>query len=48
MLGVENLYDPSMLPVLHAVSQALVAHTLKRLDVDYVVRGGRGPARRRW
>ena len=40
LLGVENLYDPSMLPVLHAVSQALLAHTLKRLDVDYVVKVG--------
>jgi preprotein translocase subunit SecA len=40
MLGVENLYEPSMLPVLHAVSQALLAHTLKRLDVDYVVKAG--------
>ncbi|HTF36239.1 MAG TPA: preprotein translocase subunit SecA [Myxococcota bacterium] len=42
MLGVENLYDPSMLPVLHAVHQALIAHTLKKLDVDYVVRAGDG------
>jgi preprotein translocase subunit SecA len=40
MLGVENLYDPGMLPVLHAVNQALVAHTLKKLDVDYVVKVG--------
>jgi len=40
LLGVENLYDPSMLPVLHAVSQALLAHTLKHLDVDYVVKVG--------
>jgi preprotein translocase subunit SecA len=39
-LGVENLYEPSMLPVLHGVSQALVAHTLKRRDVDYVVEVG--------
>ena len=37
MLSVENLYEPSMLPVLHGVSQALIAHTLKRRDVDYVV-----------
>ena len=37
MLSVENLYEPSMLPVLHGVSQALMAHTLKRRDVDYVV-----------
>ena len=29
-----------MLPVLHAVSQALLAHTLKRVDVDYVVKPG--------
>ena len=40
MLKIENLYDPQMLPVNHAMSQALVAHTLKRLDVDYVVRVG--------
>ena len=39
-LGIENLYEPSMLPVLHAVSQALVAHTLKKRDVDYVVEVG--------
>ncbi len=40
MLRVDNLYDPGMLPVLHAVQQALMAHSLKRLDVDYVVRVG--------
>ncbi|MCP4038871.1 MAG: preprotein translocase subunit SecA, partial [bacterium] len=40
MLGVENLYDPQMLPVNHAISQALVAHTLKRKDVDYMVAVG--------
>ena len=40
MLGVSNLYDPEMLPVLHAVNQALVAHSLKRIDVDYVVKPG--------
>ena len=37
MLRIENLYDPQMLPVLHAVNQALIAHTLKKRDVDYVV-----------
>ncbi len=42
LLGVENLYDPGMLPVLHGVNQALSAHSLKRLDVDYVVRVGEG------
>ncbi|MBW2715778.1 MAG: preprotein translocase subunit SecA [Deltaproteobacteria bacterium] len=40
MLGVENLYDPQMVPVLHAVNQALAAYSLKRLDVDYVVKIG--------
>ncbi len=40
MLRVENLYDPEMLPVLHAMQQALMAHSLKRIDVDYVVRVG--------
>ncbi|MEM7413825.1 MAG: SEC-C metal-binding domain-containing protein, partial [Myxococcota bacterium] len=40
LLRVENLYDPGMLPVLHAVNQALSAHHLKRRDVDYVVRQG--------
>ncbi len=39
-LQVENLYDPEMMPVLHAVTQGLIAHTLKKLDVDYVVRQG--------
>ncbi|MFT5695555.1 MAG: preprotein translocase subunit SecA [Myxococcota bacterium] len=37
ILNIDNLYDPQMLPVNHAISQALVAHTLKRLDVDYMV-----------
>jgi preprotein translocase subunit SecA len=42
LLGVENLYDPQMIHVLHAVNQALVAHTLKKRDVDYVVKTGEG------
>jgi preprotein translocase subunit SecA len=40
LLRIENLYDPQMAPVLHSVNQALSAHTLKRRDVDYVVRQG--------
>jgi preprotein translocase subunit SecA len=40
ILKIENLYDPTMLPVNHAISQALVAHTLKRRDVDYMVTVG--------
>jgi len=40
MLRLSNLYDPEMLPVLHAVNQALVAHSLKKRDVDYLVETG--------
>jgi preprotein translocase subunit SecA len=40
LLKVDNLYDPQMMPVLHSVNQALVAHTLKKRDVEYVVRQG--------
>ena len=40
LLRVENLYDPQMLPLLHAVNQALHAHALKKRDVDYVVQPG--------
>ncbi len=40
LLRVDNLYDPQMLPVLHAVNQALHAHALKKRDVDYVVQPG--------
>jgi len=40
LLGIANLYDPEMLQVNHAVQQALIAHTLKKLDVDYVVKQG--------
>ena len=40
LLKVENLYDPRMLPLLHAVNQALIAHALKKRDVDYLVEMG--------
>jgi preprotein translocase subunit SecA len=40
LLRVDNLYDPGMAPVLHAVNKALEAHTLKKRDVEYVVRQG--------
>jgi len=33
-----GLYDPVNMPVLHHVNQALRAHTLFRLDVDYMVK----------
>src|SRR6202790_3900121 len=40
VLGVENLYDPRNILVLHHVNQALRAHTLYRRDVEYVVKDG--------
>jgi len=39
-LNVENLYDPRNIETLHHVTQALRAHTLFKLDVDYVVKEG--------
>ncbi|NTV43880.1 MAG: preprotein translocase subunit SecA, partial [Syntrophobacteraceae bacterium] len=40
LLGVDNLYDPRNMTVLHHVQQALRAHTLFKRDVDYIVKGG--------
>jgi preprotein translocase subunit SecA len=40
LLGVGNLYDPSNMELLHCVEQALKAHTLYRLDHQYVVQEG--------
>src|SRR5580704_17289351 len=40
LLGVENLYDPRNILLVHHVNQALKAHTLFKRDVDYVVKDG--------
>ena len=40
LLGVENLFDPTNIELLHHVNQALRAHTSYERDVDYVVQGG--------
>jgi preprotein translocase subunit SecA len=40
LLGVENLYDPRNILLLHHTNQALRAHTLFKRDVDYVVKEG--------
>ena len=40
LLGVDNLYDPTQIEILHHVNQALKAHTLFRRDVDYMVQEG--------
>ncbi len=38
LLSVTNLYDPTSIETLHGLNQALLAHNLYRLDVDYMVR----------
>jgi preprotein translocase subunit SecA len=40
LLGVENLYDPANIEYNHHFQQALRAHTLFKLDRDYVVKDG--------
>jgi preprotein translocase subunit SecA len=40
LLGVDNLYDPSNIEILHAVNQALRAHTLFQRDKEYIVKDG--------
>jgi preprotein translocase subunit SecA len=40
LLGVENLYDPRHIELLHHVYQGLKAHHLYKLDVDYMIKDG--------
>ena len=40
LLGIENLYDPANIEFNHHFQQALKAHTLFKLDKDYVVKDG--------
>jgi preprotein translocase subunit SecA len=40
LLGVENLYDPANMEILHHVNQGLRAHTLYKRDGEYVVKDG--------
>jgi preprotein translocase subunit SecA len=40
ILKVDNLYDPKYIELLHHINQALKAHTLFKLDVDYIVKQG--------
>lgn len=41
LLGIDNLYDPNNIEVLHHVVNALKAHTVMERDVDYVVKDGK-------
>ena len=40
LLGVDNLYDPAHMDLVHHVVKALQAHALYKRDVDYVVKDG--------
>ncbi len=40
LLGVENLYDPANMEILHGVTQAVRAHALYKKDVEYLVKDG--------
>ncbi len=39
-LGIDNLYEPGNMAILHHVNQALRAHVIFKRDVDYVVKDG--------
>ncbi len=40
ILGIDNLYDPVQIALLHHINQALKAHALFKKEVDYVVKDG--------
>ena len=40
LLGIDNLYDPQHIELLHHVTQSLRAHAVYKRDVDYVVEKG--------
>ena len=39
-LGIENLYDPNHMDLVHHIQQALKAHTLFKRDADYMIKDG--------
>lgn len=39
-MGIDNLYEPANIEVVHAVIKALQAHTLYKIDDRYIVRDG--------
>ncbi len=40
LLGLDNLYDPQNIELLHHVTQGLRAHHLYKVDVDYMIKDG--------
>ncbi len=41
LLGIDNLYEPSNIEIVHHINQALRAHYFFKRDVDYVVKDGK-------
>jgi preprotein translocase subunit SecA len=41
ILGIENLFDPAQIEILHHVNQGLKAHALFKKDVDYMIQDGK-------
>lgn len=41
LLGKPNLYDPQNIEIIHHINQALKAHTLFKLDKDYIIKDGK-------
>lgn len=40
LMGIENLYDPQNIELVHHIYQGLKAHNLYKKDVDYMVKNG--------
>jgi preprotein translocase subunit SecA len=40
LLGIDNLYEPANMELLHHVNQSLKAHVLFNRDVDYMIKDG--------
>jgi len=40
LLGIDNIYDPANMEIIHHVNQALKAHVLFKRDVDYMIKDG--------
>ncbi|MCC7403344.1 MAG: preprotein translocase subunit SecA [Bdellovibrionales bacterium] len=40
LLGIDNLYDPRNIAILHHIYQGLKAHYLYKLDVEYMIKDG--------
>ncbi len=41
LLGINNLYDPSNIQIVHHINQAIRAHYFFKKDVDYMVKDGK-------